>query len=182
MAGAALVAVGILSESSNYFSKMTLAKGSENFMKNIRDTLFHHIEKLLLRLACASSDREIIQRCTSDVEVIWKLRLQPDAGCVPNRFPDGSVPNCVFHERETLSGGAAFIPVIVGYSGFFYSKHRRSVREGRRGGGSSLQHWQENLTGVRVVRAFEEQHLRLDCFDERNERFAGLLDQTRRES
>ena len=44
-AGAVLVAA-ILSGIFNYFSKMTLAKGSENFMKNIRDTLFHHIEKL----------------------------------------------------------------------------------------------------------------------------------------
>ena len=33
---------------------------------------------------------------------------------------------------------------------------------------------QENLTGVRVVRAFGREKFEIDRFDERNERFAGL--------
>ena len=128
-AGAVLVAA-ILSGIFNYFSKMTLAKGSENFMKNIRDTLFHHIEKL--PFACASSDRRdhptLYLRRGGDP----KLRLQPDAGCVPNRFPDGSVPgNHVFHERETLSGGGCFYPGHRGLFRFLLFQDRRPVHEGR---------------------------------------------------
>ena len=173
-AGAVLVAA-ILSGIFNYFSKMTLAKGSENFMKNIRDTLFHHIEKLPFAWHVRHQTGEIIQRCTSDVEVIRNF--------VCNQMPD--VFRIVFlmvlylvimfsmNVKLSLVA-AAFIPVIVGYSGFFYSKIGDRFMKADEAEGALSSTVQENLTGVRVVRAFGREKFEIDRFDERNERFAGL--------
>ena len=173
-AGAVLVAA-ILSGIFNYFSKMTLAKGSENFMKNIRDTLFHHIEKLPFAWHVRHQTGEIIQRCTSDVEVIRNF--------VCNQMPDVFrivflmilYLGIMFSMNVKLSlVAAAFIPVIVGYSGFFYSKIGDRFMKADEAEGALSSTVQENLTGVRVVRAFGREKFEIDRFDERNERFAGL--------
>ena len=164
-AGAVLVAA-ILSGVFNYFSKMTLAKGSENFMKNIRDTLFHHIEKLPFAWHVRHQTGEIIQRCTSDVEVIRNF--------VCNQMPDVFrivflmvlYLGIMFSMNVKLSlVAAAFIPVIVGYSGFFYSKIGDRFMKADEAEGALSSTVQENLTGVRVVRAFGREKFEIDRFD-----------------
>ena len=55
---------------TTYASRMTLAKGSENFVKALRDKLYAHIQKLPFSWHVHNKTGEIIQRCTSDVEVI----------------------------------------------------------------------------------------------------------------
>lgn len=47
-----------------------LARGSEGFVKGIRDELFSHIQRLPFAWHTAHQTGEMIQRCTSDVEVV----------------------------------------------------------------------------------------------------------------
>ena len=173
-AGAVLVAA-ILSGIFNYFSKMTLAKGSENFMKNIRDTLFHHIEKLPFAWHVRHQTGEIIQRCTSDVEVIRNF--------VCNQMPD--VFRIVFlmvlylgimfsmNVPITLAA-AAFFPVIIGYSAFFHSRIGKRFQDADEAEGALSSTVQENLTGVRVVRAFGREKYEIDRFDQKNNAYSDL--------
>ena len=53
-----------------YGMRVSLAKGSEGFVKNLRDRLYRHILRLGFDWHTAHSTGEVIQRCTSDVEVI----------------------------------------------------------------------------------------------------------------
>ena len=70
LAGAAIMVTAIISGLCNYVSKMEMAKGSEGFVKGIRDQLYAHIQKLPFSWHVKHQTGEIIQRCTSDVEVI----------------------------------------------------------------------------------------------------------------
>ncbi len=99
-------------------------------MKNIRDTLFHHIEKLPFAWHVRHQTGEIIQRCTSDVEVIrnFVCNQMPDVFRIV--FPDGSVSgHHVFHEREALPDVGCFYSGRRGLFRLLLCQDRRPVYE-----------------------------------------------------
>ena len=53
-----------------YGMRVNLSKGSEGFVKSLRDGLYGHIQRLSFEWHTAHATGDIIQRCTSDVEVI----------------------------------------------------------------------------------------------------------------
>ena len=65
-----LLLVAVFSGLCTYGSRMTTAKGSESFVKSMRDGLYQHIQRLPYAWHVQHSTGEIIQRCTSDVEVV----------------------------------------------------------------------------------------------------------------
>ncbi len=77
------------------------------------------------------------------------------------------------HPRVFL-GSAVFIPVIIGYSLVFHSKiggafEKVDAEEGRL---SAIV--QENLTGVRVVRAFGREMYERERFEKQNTYYTGF--------
>ena len=65
-----LIAVAVLSGISQYICRADTALAGENFAKNMRDALFIHVQKLPMSWHDRNQTGDIIQRCTSDVEVI----------------------------------------------------------------------------------------------------------------
>ena len=65
-----LAAVALLSGAAMFVSRYQTARAGENFAKNMRDTLFTHVQKLPMSWHDKNQTGDIIQRCTSDVEVI----------------------------------------------------------------------------------------------------------------
>ncbi len=53
-----------------FFARLNTAKASERAIKSLRDELFGHIQKLPFSRHTAHQTGDIIQRCTSDVEVV----------------------------------------------------------------------------------------------------------------
>ena len=70
LAAAAVTVSAALRAVCGYGQRVSLAKGSEGFVKGIRDALFEHIQSLPFEWHTAHQTGEMIQRCTSDVEVI----------------------------------------------------------------------------------------------------------------
>ena len=68
--GLILAGVALLSGAAMFVSRYCTAKAGENFAKNMRDTLFAHVQKLPMSWHDKHQTGDIIQRCTSDVEVI----------------------------------------------------------------------------------------------------------------
>lgn len=75
--------------------------------------------------------------------------------------------------RMTLIA-VCFLPVILAYSLFFYSKIAKRFLTADEAEGELSATVQENLTGVRVVRAFGREAYEVERFDKKNERFASL--------
>ena len=69
MAAAVLIVAG-LSFVFRYVQRVASARGSERYVKNMRDTLFAHIQRLPFSWHSANRTGDIIQRCTSDVETV----------------------------------------------------------------------------------------------------------------
>ena len=175
LAAILVVAAAVLSGIFNYLSKMCLAKGSENFLKSIRDTLYHHTQYLPFSWHVQHQTGEIIQRRTSDVEVIrnFVCRQLPEVFRIC--FLIILYLGIMFSMNVPITlAAAAFFPVIIGYSAFFHSRIGKRFQDADEAEGALSSTVQENLTGVRVVRAFGREKYEIDRFDQKNNAYSDL--------
>ena len=175
LAACAVLIVAALSGICSYLSRMGIAKGSEGFVKALRDRLFSHIQKLPFAWHSQHQTGEIIQRCTSDVEVVRNFVCNQLVEVFRTVFLVALSMGIMFSMNVRISLIAlGFIPLIVLYSAFFYSRIAKRFRTADEAEGVLSSTVQENLTGVRVVRAFGRESFEIKRFDEKNERFANL--------
>lgn len=175
LAAGAILLVALFSGISNYVSRLGVAKGSESFVKALRDQLFRHIQRLPYAWHSQNQTGEIIQRCTSDVDVIRNFVSNQMLEVFRTTFLVALSIGIMFSMNVKISLVAlTFIPLVVAYSAVFYSRIARRFRLADEAEGALSSTVQENLTGVRVVRAFGRERFETERFDERNNRFAGL--------
>ena len=170
-----VVAVALCGALARYLFRLFNAMGAETLLKNMRDRLFEQI----LHLPCAwyggQQTGDIIQRCTSDVETVKTFVAERLTSLlrISVMLAMALYYMRLIHRGLTLAA-FAYIPVIVGYS-FIFHRHiggafyEADVQEGKL---SAIA--QENLTGVRVVRAFgREQHERRR-FETQNQHYTNM--------
>ena len=147
-----------------YFNEVA----AERFVKRIRDELFAKILRLPYAWHGANSTGDIIQRCTSDVETV-KVFISEQLVLIAMAI------RFMWMIDPFMTGIASiFIPVVIGYSLFFYAKigdafEKADTEEGRL---SAIA--QENLTGVRVVRAFGRERFERERFEKQNDYYTGF--------
>ena len=160
---------------ANYYSKVFAAKGSESFVKGMRDQLYDHIQKLPYSWHVKNQTGDIIQRCTSDVDVVRNFVTNQLMEVFRIIFLIVFYMVIMFSMNVKISLIAvSFFPIVILYSGYFFSKIAQHFQEADEAEGILSSVVQENLTGVRVVRAFGRESFERKRFDEKNERFAGL--------
>ncbi len=154
-----------------YFNEV----GAERFVKRIRDELFAKILRLPYAWHGANSTGDIIQRCTSDVETVKVFISEQLTSLIrvivliamAIRFMWGIDP---FMTKIA----SIFIPVVIGYSLFFYAKIGDAFEKADSEEGRLSAIAQENLTGVRVVRAFGRERFERDRFEKQNDYYTGF--------
>jgi ATP-binding cassette subfamily B protein len=170
-----IILIAVFAAVCNYLCRVLISKASEGFVKRMRDTLFSHVQKLPFSWHVRHQTGDIIQRCTSDVEVIRNFVASQLLEVFRTTFLVIFAMSIMFSMNAKLSWIAlAFVPVIMGYSGFFYNKIARRFLVADEAEGELSSTVQENLTGVRVVRAFGREKYEIDRFDKKNNRFAQL--------
>ncbi|SHH65224.1 ATP-binding cassette, subfamily B [Sporobacter termitidis DSM 10068] len=169
-----VVLCACLSGIFNYFSRMGTARGTEGFVKRLRDTLFTHTQYLPFSWHTENQTGDIIQRCTYDVDTAQRFISQQLIEVVRTLLLVALALGIMFSMNVLLAVIAlCFIPLILGYSGFFFSRIADKFEEADEAEGELMIHVQENLTGVRVVRAFGRERYETDRFDEKNEAYVG---------
>ncbi len=172
---AASMICSILSGLSNYVCRITMAKASEGMINDLRNKLYSHIQKLPYHWHVQHQTGDIIQRCTSDVDVIRNFLSGQLLEMFRTVFLIAVALVLMFSMNVKLSLIAtAFIPLVLGYSCVFYAKIARKFQSADEAEGALSATVQENFTGVRVVRAFGRQAYEIDRFDEKNNFFARL--------
>lgn len=172
LAGAGIIMTAVTAGIFNYFSKMNLAKGSESFVKDLRDALYAHTQKLPFAWHVRHQTGEIIQRCTSDVETVKNFVCNQMVEMFRIVFLIVLYLGIMFSMNAKISLIAlVFIPVVVSYSYFFYSRTAKKFLAADEAEGILSSTVQENLTGVRVVRAFGREKFEMDRFNEKNQKF-----------
>lgn len=170
-----LIGTAILSGVSMYMSRANTAMAGENFAKNLRDALFIHVQKLPMSWHDKNQTGDIIQRCTSDVEVIRNFVVTQLLEVFRTVFLVTVSFGMMLSMNKKLSLIVlAFIPVVVIYSAVFYRLIARRFTDADEAEGELSTVVQENATGVRVVRAFGREKFEMDRFREKNDAFAKL--------
>ena len=175
LAAAAVLITAVLSGLFSFFARFQTAKASENSIKALRDELYGHIQKLPFSWHTAHQTGEIIQRCTSDVDVIRNFISAQMVEVFRISFLILMTVAIMFSMNVKISLGAVvFVPIIMVYSFYFSSKMSKRFMEADVAEGVLSSVVQENLTGVRVVRAFGRENFEIDRFSEKNSAFSEL--------
>lgn len=165
----------LLSGLFNFLSRMGIAKGCERVIVRLRDRLFGHIQKLPYEWHSSHQTGDIIQRCTSDVDVVRNFLIDQLLEMIRTVFLIVISLALMFSMNVPLSLIAlAFIPVVMLYSGLFFNKIGRRFQQADETEGELTAMAQENFTGVRVVRAFGREKFEIDRFEKKNNQFADM--------
>ena len=175
LAAGAIILAALIGGLGNFGTRTATARGSEGFVKGLRDALYSHIQRLPFSWHVGHNTGEIIQRCTSDVEVIRNFFTNQLLEVIRIVFMIVYYMVIMFSMDWRIALiSAVFIPVVLLYSGIFYSRISKRFRTADEAEGILSTNVQENLTGVRVVRAFGRERYEVDKFNKKNSRFSEL--------
>lgn len=166
---AAAVAVALINAVVKYANRLYNAKGAEKMVQTMRDTLYGHIQRLPYSWHMKTQTGDIIQRCTSDVNTI-KLFLSDYLVAIVRIILLLTITLAFMYPMNKTLTLVAFcsLPVILGYSIFFRTKIEYLFKECDENEGVLSTIAQENLTSVRVVRAFGRERYEKDKFEAQN--------------
>ena len=171
----AVIAVAAVKVISQYVFRVSNTKASETLVKNMRDKTFSHIEHLPFSWHMKNRTGDIIQRCTSDIDTMKRFVSEQLTNVF--RIIIMLVLSLIFmlsmNVRLTLIACIP-MPVIIAYSIFFHTKFRKGFMECDENEGKLSTMAQENLTGVRVVRAFGRERFEKDKFETQNQYYTTL--------
>ena len=171
----AVVVVALFKAASTYCFRVFNARGGETLVKNMRDTLFNHIERLPFQWHMQNHTGDIIQRCTSDIDTTRNFISEQLIVLVRILFMLIMSMIFMFSMNVPLTLIAMIpLPIIVWYSLFFHHKFRKGFQECDENEGKLSAMVQENLTGVRVVRAFGRERYERDRFGKQNNFYTNL--------
>lgn len=170
-----LIVVAFLSGAALFVSRLYTAKAGENFAKNMRDALFAHVQRLPVKWHDRHQTGDIIQRCTSDVEVIRNFVVTQLLEVFRTVFLIAVSFSIMLSMNVKLSMLVLiFVPVVAAYSVIFYRLIAKKFTWADEAEGELSTVVQENATGVRVVRAFGREMFEMERFHEKNNAFANL--------
>ncbi|MDD4781167.1 MAG: ABC transporter transmembrane domain-containing protein, partial [Tissierellia bacterium] len=105
----------------DYISRISMAVGSEGIIKNLRDNLYKHIQKLPYSYHVKSQTGDLIQRATSDVEVVRNFISVQLAEMFRTIVLIIVSLTLMFSMNFNISLVVlAFVPIIITYTTVFY--------------------------------------------------------------
>ena len=175
LTGLGVVFVALVSAVARYGFRVLNARASETLVKTMRDTLFSHIERLPFQWHMSHHTGDIIQRCTSDIETTRRFISEQMTDLIRISILLAMSVSFMVSMNVSLTLVAVIpLPVIIWYSLFFHRKFRGGFQKCDESEGRLSAMAQENLTGVRVVRAFGREKYERDRFEKHNESYTGL--------
>ena len=156
-----------------FLSGRLAAQTSEGIARRLRDYLFDHIQRLSFAYHDNTKTGELIQRATSDVDAIRRFFAQEAIGFgrVILLFTINFIAIYLLNPQLALVS-VAVIPFIIIMSYFFFKRISKAYELYQEQDAVLSTTLQENLTGVRVVKAFARQDYERDKFGRENsERF-----------
>ena len=171
----AVVVVAAAQVLSQYAFRVFNTKGAETLVKTMRDGLYSHIARLPFSWHMGNRTGDIIQRCTSDIDTM-KNFLSEQLTAIFRIVIMLALSAVFMLSMHPLLTVIAWIPMpfIVGYSFVFHKKIHDGFTDCDENEGKLSAMAQENLTGVRVVRAFGLERAEVDKFQKQNDHYTYL--------
>ncbi len=172
---AAIIILAFVSGIFRFLNYSNMSAGSESFTANTRNLLFRKINRLPFSWHSANNTGDIIQRCSSDVETVRQFVSQQLFGVMRIVFIAFYAIFLMYSMNTVVATVAvACIPVAFTYSFLFHLKIHKKFKEADETEGVLSTVTQENLTGMRVVKAFGGEEYERKKFDKANEKYTTL--------
>ncbi|WP_253197509.1 ABC transporter ATP-binding protein [Clostridium algidicarnis] len=151
------------------------AKAAENIAKNIRVKLYDHIQNLPYGYHVNSESGDLIQRCTSDVDTIRRFFAVQlvDIGRAVFIVTFALIMMLSLNKKMTVIA-MVIVPFIFIFSYVFFKKIKHNFEKADAQEGVLTSVLQENLSGVRVVKAFGRQSFEIEKYEKQNRKYRDL--------
>ena len=177
MIGVVIVGIAVFGFAFFYGSRVFNTKAAETLVKTMRDKVFRHLLALPDDWYGKNRTGDIIQRCTSDINMVKDFLSEQLVSVF--RIVVMLALSLFFmfslHVGLTLIALAG-VPVLLTTSLIFHKKVSPEFEICDENEGKLSAIVQENLTGVRVVRAFGREVYEKEKFDNQNRYYMGLWD------
>jgi ATP-binding cassette subfamily B protein len=142
---------------------------SETIIRRLRDRLYAHLQHVPMTWHDKVQTGDIVQRCTSDVDTVRLFYreqvIEISRACL--RILIG-LPILFWLDWKMAFAATALMPIIVAFAIIFFGRVQGSFKKADESEGFMTAALQENLTGIRVVRAFARQDFEIDRFTAKN--------------
>lgn len=163
------VGLAIVQGGFTFASGKLAAHSAEGAILRLRNYLFDHIQRLSFAYHDRTQTGELVQRCSSDVDTIRRFFAEQAIGV--GRIALLFIINLAAILALNLKLGLLSIismPVVLTLSMLFFKKIHAAYESHQEQEGHLSSTLQENLSGVRVVKAFARQQFEIDKFEEVN--------------
>lgn len=173
--GLCLVLLTVLNGIFLYLKGRWSAAASESIARNIRERLYSHLQSLPYDEQVKAKTGDLVQRCSSDVETVRSFLAIQLVEMGRAVFMTSMIAAVMLSLDVRLSLVAmAIIPGIFAFAVVFFFKVKKAFQLSDEAEGRLSTVLQENLSGVRVVRAFARQEYEQGKYDEKNREFRDL--------
>ena len=162
----ALIALQAL---SSFMSSWMANFTAENTTRRLRDYLFDHIQRLSYSYHSESKTGDLLERATSDVDTLRRFFADQAIGVgrIVMIFIISFVAISRINMRLALVS-IIIIPIVLVISIIFFKRLSKAYEAYQEQGAVLTTDLQENLSGVRVVKAFARQDYEIEKFDKEN--------------
>ncbi len=176
LAAGIILGFSVLNGIVMHFRTKYAATGGEIVAKKLKDTMFAHIQELDYKYHVNMETGDLIQRATTDIETIRRFLASQLIEVVRALFLLVVVSVFMLSLSPRLTVYAlCLVPVIIAYSYFFYNVVKKGFLVVEEAESEFTTIAQENLSGIKVVRAFNRKSFEKKRFDEKNEGFRAAL-------
>jgi ATP-binding cassette subfamily B protein len=167
--GAGFVGLALAQGAFSFLSGKLAARTAEGITLRLRNYLFDHIQRLSFAYHDRTKTGELIQRATSDVDAVRRFFADQaiGAGRIVLLFVVNFVALLNLNTQLALLS-VVVVPLIVIMSIFFFKRISAAYEAFQEQEAQLSTTLQENLTGVRVVKAFARQSYERDKFEQDN--------------
>lgn len=165
----AFVGLAIVEGGFAYLSNRLAAFSAENITRRLRNFLFDHLQRLSLSYHSQTPTGDLIERVTSDVDSVRTFFNDQaiNIGRILLLFTINFVAIWGLSWKLALAS-IAVVPVIFAVSAWFFKRISEVYEAYQEQEAKLSTTLQENLTGVRVVKAFARQSYEKDKFEKDN--------------
>lgn len=167
--GIVLIAITALRGLFMFLRGRLAAQVSENIAKNLRNRVYDHIQHLPYKYHKEADTGDLMQRCTSDVDTIRRFLGVQLVEMGHSLFMVIFITGVMLSADSRMTAiSLAVLPIIFAFAVIFFIKVKKAFREADEAEAELTTVLQENLTGIRVVRAFANQEYEIGRFDGKN--------------
>lgn len=166
---AGFVILALAEGGGSFMSGRLAAYTAENVVRRLRDYIFDHLQRLSFTYHDRTPTGDLIQRATSDVDAVRRFFAEQTIGI--GRIVLLFLVNwiAVFNLNVTLALlSVVVVPIILSLSVYFFRLISKAYEAYQDQDSILSTTLQENLSGVRVVKAFARQDYEREKFERHN--------------